>query len=326
MSSRKKLKMVASNIEVAAGEAARAGEASADFPAAPARPDPEVRALAKRRKFNAAYKLAVLNEVDRLTEPGAIGALLRREALYSSQLTTWRREREAGRGAGSPARTQGVHAGAVRMAPNERVPSANRQAADHRGPKTVRCWSVRRTFAPTGNPERSRPVPQMPRAARAIGRPRRRGIPHQAARCARASAALAPRRRARGDPETLNAPLADATPYTAFARLLDEGTYLASVRTMYRILAASGQSDERRNQLIHPAHVKPELLATGPNQVWTWDITRLRGSLKWQFFYLYVLIDIFSRYVVGWLVAGARERGARSSTDPGNLRQVWRCP
>ena len=96
MSSRKKLKMVASNVEVAAGEAARAEQASADFPAAPARPDPEVRALAKRRKFNAAYKLAVLSEVDRLTEPGAIGALLRREALYSSQLTSWRREREAG--------------------------------------------------------------------------------------------------------------------------------------------------------------------------------------------------------------------------------------
>lgn len=85
MSSRKKLKMVASNMEVAAG-----------FPAAPAAPDPEVRALAKRRKFNAAYKLAVLSEADRLTEPGAIGALLRREALYSSQLTGWRREREAG--------------------------------------------------------------------------------------------------------------------------------------------------------------------------------------------------------------------------------------
>ena len=102
---------------------------------------------------------------------------------------------------------------------------------------------------------------------------------------------------------------ADATPYTAFARLLDEGTYLASVRTFYRVLAASGQSQERRNQLIHPAHAKPELRATAPNQVWSWDITRLRGSLKWQCFYLYVLIDIFSRYVVGWLVAGAENAG-----------------
>jgi putative transposase len=110
--------------------------------------------------------------------------------------------------------------------------------------------------------------------------------------------------------EVLNSDrFADATPYTAFARLLDEGTYLASVRTFYRVLATSGQSRERRNQLIHPAHAKPELLATGPNQVWSWDITRLRGSLKWQFFYLYVLIDIFSRYVVGWLVAGAENAG-----------------
>lgn len=96
MSLRKKPKVVAPNMEVAAGEAARAGKASAGFPAAPAAPDPEVRALAKRRKFDAAYKLAVLSEADRLTEPGAIGALLRREALYSSQLTGWRREREAG--------------------------------------------------------------------------------------------------------------------------------------------------------------------------------------------------------------------------------------
>ena len=96
MSSRKKLKVVASNMKVAAGEAARAGKASVGFPAARATPDPEVRALAKRRKFDAAYKLAVLSEADRLTEPGAIGAMLRREALYSSQLTGWRREREAG--------------------------------------------------------------------------------------------------------------------------------------------------------------------------------------------------------------------------------------
>ena len=107
-------------------------------------------------------------------------------------------------------------------------------------------------------------------------------------------------------------PFADCTPYTAYARLLDEGRYLGSVRTMYRVLAAAGMNRERRDQLVHPAHAKPELLATGPNQVWSWDITRLRGSLKWQFFYLYVLIDIFSRYVVGWLVAGAENAGLAS--------------
>ena len=96
MSSRKKLKMVALDAQVAAGEPAGAGPASAGSLAARARPDPEVRALAKRRKFDAAYKLAVLGEADRLTGSGEIGALLRREALYSSQLTSWRREREAG--------------------------------------------------------------------------------------------------------------------------------------------------------------------------------------------------------------------------------------
>lgn len=96
MLSRKKLKMVASGMEVAAGEAARAGQASAGFPAARVAPDPEVRAVAKRRQFSAAYKLAVLAETERLTEHGAIGALLRREGLYSSHLSVWRREREAG--------------------------------------------------------------------------------------------------------------------------------------------------------------------------------------------------------------------------------------
>lgn len=114
--------------------------------------------------------------------------------------------------------------------------------------------------------------------------------------------------------DTLNSPrFADCTPYTAWARLLDEGTYLASVRTFYRVLDAHGLVQERRNQLVHPAHVKPELVASAPNQVWSWDITRLRGVLKWQHFYLYVLLDIFSRYVVGWLVAGAENAGLASA-------------
>ena len=93
--------------------------------------------------------------------------------------------------------------------------------------------------------------------------------------------------------------LADCTPYTAWARLLDEGTYLVSVRTFYRVLSASGLVHERRAQLVHPAHTEPELIAIAPNQVWSWDITRLRSTLKWQRFHLYVLLDIFSRYVVG---------------------------
>jgi len=101
----------------------------------------------------------------------------------------------------------------------------------------------------------------------------------------------------------------DASPAAIYATLLDEGRYLASERTMYRILAANAEVRERRDQLRHPAYASPELLATGPNQVWSWDITKLRGPAQWTYFYLYVLLDVFSRYVPGWLVA-SRESAA----------------
>ena len=100
-----------------------------------------------------------------------------------------------------------------------------------------------------------------------------------------------------------SAQFADCAPPTIYATLLDDGVYLGSVRTMYRLLATDGQSRERRNQLTHPAYTKPELLATGPNEVWSWDITKLKGPIKWTYFHLYVILDIFSRYVVGWMVA-----------------------
>jgi putative transposase len=95
----------------------------------------------------------------------------------------------------------------------------------------------------------------------------------------------------------------DRSPGEVVATLLDEGEYLCSERTMYRILAASAPVRERRNQLEHPRYEKPQLVATAPNQVWSWDITKLLGPKKWSYFYLYVLLDIFSRYVVGWMVA-----------------------
>lgn len=96
---------------------------------------------------------------------------------------------------------------------------------------------------------------------------------------------------------------ADTAPATVFAILLDEGRYHGSIRTMYRVLAAQDQTGERRRQRVHPVYAKPELLATGPNQVWSWDITKLKGPVKWSCFHLYVILDIFSRYVVGWMVA-----------------------
>ena len=101
----------------------------------------------------------------------------------------------------------------------------------------------------------------------------------------------------------------DQPPAQVYAALLDEGRYLCSERTMYRILHAEGEVRERRNQLEHPPYAKPELLATGSNEVWSWDITKLKGPVKWTYFYLYVILDIFSRYTVGWMVA-ARESAA----------------
>jgi putative transposase len=95
----------------------------------------------------------------------------------------------------------------------------------------------------------------------------------------------------------------DQAPAAVYAALLDEGTYLCSERTMYRLLKGAREVRERRDQLRHPAYAKPELLASHPNEVWSWDITKLLGPAKWTYFYLYVLLDIYSRYVVGWMVA-----------------------
>jgi len=98
-------------------------------------------------------------------------------------------------------------------------------------------------------------------------------------------------------------PFQDSAPRQVYAALLDDGTYLCSWRTMYRILKEHELVRERRDQLRHPTYIKPELLATGPNQLWSWDITTLRGPAKWTYYYLYVIVDVFSRYVPGWLIA-----------------------
>lgn len=121
----------------------------------------------------------------------------------------------------------------------------------------------------------------------------------------------------------------DRAPAQVVATLLDEQQYLCSVRTMYRILEARGEVQERRRRLVHPAYQRPELVATAPNQVWSWDLTKLRGPAKWTYFHLYVLLDLFSRFVVGWMLARhesgvlARrliaESCARQEIEPGQL-------
>jgi len=98
-------------------------------------------------------------------------------------------------------------------------------------------------------------------------------------------------------------PFADKAPAEVYATLLDQGVYHCSIRTMYRLLDDRREVRERRNQLRHPKYLKPELVATAANQVWSWDITKLLGPVKWTYFQLYVILDIYSRYVVGWMLA-----------------------
>ena len=114
----------------------------------------------------------------------------------------------------------------------------------------------------------------------------------------------------------------DSSPAQVWATLLDEGRYLASERTMYRLLAARhGGVRERRDQLTHPAYAKPELLAERPNELWSWDISKLKGPAKWTYFYLYVILDVFSRYVVGWTVQH-RENGELAKALIGQARRA----
>jgi putative transposase len=121
----------------------------------------------------------------------------------------------------------------------------------------------------------------------------------------------------------------DCSPAQVWATLLDEGRYLASERTMYRLLEVNGEVRERRDQLAHPAYARPELLAERPNEVWSWDISKLRGPRKWTCFYLYVILDVFSRYAVGWTVqhresaqvgkALIAQAAAQQRIEPGTL-------
>lgn len=121
----------------------------------------------------------------------------------------------------------------------------------------------------------------------------------------------------------------DKSPAAVYAALLDEGACHCSTRTMYRILHDNREVRERRNQLRHPNYKKPELLATGPNQVWSWDITKLLGPAKWTYYYLYTILDIYSRYVVGWMLASCENAGLarrlirdsidRQNVEPGEL-------
>ena len=114
--------------------------------------------------------------------------------------------------------------------------------------------------------------------------------------------ALSPRERADVLAALHDDRFVDCAPAQVYATLLDEGTYLCAERTMYRVLAAHAEVRERRAQRRHPSYTAPELLATGPNQLWSWDITKLKGPTTWSSYHLYVILDVFSRHVVGWML------------------------
>ncbi|MDP9286042.1 MAG: IS3 family transposase [Actinomycetota bacterium] len=293
-------------------------------------PDPELIERPRRRRFTAEYKLEIVCQADACTRPGEIGALLRREGLYSSLLTEWRRARDSGalvalapkrRGPRGPSPEQ-VELGVLRrrLERTQADLETARRVIEVQG-KRLRALGgaagqgrerVRRRAAAAMIDQavaEVEPLVGTAPACRALGASRasvyRRRTPprvrEQRPRPAPARA-LSPSEREAVLGQLHSERFVDCSPAAVWATLLDEGTYLASERTMYRLLAANGELRERRDQLTHPPYTRPELLAERPNEVWSWDISKLKGPAKWTCFYLYVILDVFSRYAVGWTV------------------------
>src|SRR2546422_829530 len=193
----------------------------------------EVVTKARRRRFTAAEKLRVLREADGCSKPGELGALLRREGLYSSHLSVWR------------------------------------AALEVAGASYYRGLKPQVELPPRPTPARALPAEERQAVLEVLHEPR----------------------------------FVDLSPAEVYATLLDDDRYLCSERTMYRVLDESQEVRERRNQLRHPHYAAPQLLATRPKELWSWDITKRLGPTKWTYYYLYVLLDVFSRYVVGWMLA-----------------------
>ena len=287
-------------------------------------PDPEVSEQAKRRRFKAEYKLQIVREADACKGDGDVAALLRREGLYSSHLSSWRRQRDEVAKAAMTSRKRGRKA----KAEDPRVKELERENARLQrrpGSGGYDVGDPKKNLRITGDPPestrqlRERLMEAAEELAGRIGQTAEAcealGVARSTLYRRRQSATSKPKRRPRPHraldeterEEVLGAlhceRFVDKAPAQVWATLLDEGTYLCSIRTMYRILEEHGEVRERRNQRRHPNYTKPELLAEAPNQVWSWDITKLRGPVKWTYYYLYVILDIFSRYVVGWMLA-----------------------
>ncbi|MDD9304251.1 MAG: IS3 family transposase [Desulfobacter sp.] len=290
-------------------------------------PDPEVPEKKPRRNFTASYKLRILQEVENCNESGGIGRILRREGLYSSNLADWRKARDKGLLNAMAPRKRGRKS-------KEKNPLATEVARLQKEKSKLEhklkqaeliIEAQKKNFSDPGNPTKSgRPqrrrlmnaaltlsydIGKKP-SCEAFGVPRssfyRFYSPKKHVKSKRGSSPLSL------NPDEQQTVLdilhsdtyRDQAPYQVYASLLDKGEYYCSIRTMYRLLHKEhGSVPERRRQVNRPKYKKTELLATGPNQVWSWDITKLKSVTKWTYFYLYVIMDIFSRYVVGWMVA-----------------------
>ncbi|MGH8471798.1 MAG: IS3 family transposase, partial [Gammaproteobacteria bacterium] len=287
-------------------------------------PDPEVTSLPKRRQFSPAYKRRIVREADACRVPGEVGALLRREGLYSSHLTHWRREVEAGENMALAPKRRGPKPDLAK-AESRRNEALEREVARlHRKleraeqiidaqKKPLRAPGTARGRGALAMNTALEIAPEIGIVAACSGLGVARATFYRAQRPVSPRQSRAPRPalpRALSVPEqhtileVLHQPTyVDSSPRTVFAMLLDAGRYLASVSTFYRLLRASGETRGRRDELTHPAYAKPELLASGPRELWSWDITKLKGPAKWVCFHLYVILDVFSRYVVGWMIA-----------------------
>ncbi|MFQ5521670.1 MAG: IS3 family transposase [Candidatus Methylomirabilia bacterium] len=294
-------------------------------------PDPELVERPRRRSFTAEYKLRVLRETDACTRPGEIGALLRREGLYTSHLSAWRKQRDQG-ALHALSKPRGRPKADPRDAQIERLRSRAeraeaelakaRKVIEVQGNVSALLEELLQSGGAQGDGSRAMieqavedltPLVGTRPACRALGvapatiyrRRRPPPRPQPSKPRPKPARALSPTERQEVLEVLHSERFVDCSPAQVWATLLDEGRYLASERTMYRILTAQGESRERRNQLVHPPYTKPQLLAERPNELWSWDITKLLGPAKWTYYYLYVILDVFSRYVVGWTIQHA---------------------
>ena len=251
---------------------------------------------AKRRRFSAEYKLRIVREADACKGDGDVAALLRREGLYSSHLSSWRRQRDeiAKAGLTSRKRDRKAKAEAPRIKELERENARlQRRLARVETMLEIQKKSLRAPGDPPEPDRRRRErlivaaeelagrIGQTAEACEALGVSRstlyrrRRPVTSKPKRRPRPQRALDTTERERVLSTLHCERFVDKAPAQVWATLLDEGIYHCSIRTMYRILSEHGEVRERRNQLRHPNYQKPELLAEAPNQVWSWDITKL---------------------------------------------------